>query len=60
MNTTSFARGIGLGIVVGSCIGMAVIHPPKKLDVKKGRSVVGKALKTVGNIVDNISDSMGM
>lgn len=61
MNGMNFAKGVGVGIVVGSTIGMAVAStasnhkkPPQK------NNVVGKALKAMGDIVDNLGDSFGM
>lgn len=57
MNSNNkFAKGIGLGLVVGSAIGVAVA--PRK---KSGKgSVVSKALKTMGDVIENISDVVGL
>lgn len=57
MNTMNFAKGVGVGIVVGSAIGMAVASPQKKNGKKH---VVSKALRTMSDIVENIGESMGM
>ena len=58
MNTMNFVKGVGVGLVVGSAVGMAVASPQKKNGNKQ--NVVGKALKTMGDIVENIGDSIGM
>lgn len=53
MNKMTFVKGMGLGVVVGSVIGM-VASPKKK------KSSVGKAIKTMGDVVESITDSIGM
>lgn len=60
-NGMSFAKGIGIGIIVGSTVGMAVASSgSKQKPLAKKNNVVGKALRTMGDIVDNIGDSIGM
>lgn len=54
MNKRNFYVGMGMGLIVGGCAAYAM-HP-KKLGVK---SVVGKTLKTMGEVADSISDMMG-
>ncbi|MEF9971410.1 MAG: hypothetical protein RSD32_05105 [Oscillospiraceae bacterium] len=56
MNNMNFAKGMGLGMVIGSAIGMAV-HTPKKT---KKSGMASKALKAMGDIVENIGDAMSM
>lgn len=58
MNTNNFARGIGIGIVVGSAIGMTVAAA--KTSSKQTKSKVGKALRTVGDIAENIGNAFNM
>lgn len=53
MNRNSFVKGISLGLVVGSMVGMAVMPRKKK-------STVGRALKTVGSLVEDVVDNMGL
>ena len=61
MDTANFAKGMGVGLMVGSAVGMAVISGAnQKKNPAKKKSPVGKALKTMGDIVDNIGESMGM
>ena len=57
MNGKNFAKGMGIGLIMGSAIGMAVSDPAKKHQKK---NMVSKALKTMGDIVDNIGGSIGM
>ena len=54
MEKRNFFVGMGMGLIVGGCaIGMM---KPKKHNVK---SVVGKTLKTMGEVADSVSDIMG-
>ena len=55
MNTMDFVKGIGIGIVTGAAMGMAVSQKNKNV-----RAMTGKAMRAAGGIVDNISDAMGM
>ncbi|NLV86671.1 MAG: hypothetical protein GX025_05570 [Clostridiales bacterium] len=57
MNSTNFVKGIGVGLVLGSAIGMAVPTPIKST---KKKSVVSRALKTMGDIVENIGEAISM
>lgn len=61
MNTMNFAKGIGVGLVVGSAVTIAVASSTAS-QKKGGRksNVVGKTLKTMGDIVESIGDSIGM
>ena len=54
MNKKNFYVGMGMGLIVGGCAAYA--KSPKKRCVK---SVVGKTLKTMGEVADSISDAMG-
>jgi len=45
----SFFKGMGAGMIVGACIGMAVAAE------KKGcRRAISKAVKTAGSVIDSI------
>ncbi len=57
MNAKNFARGVGIGMVVGSAIGMTVSSANRKSYKQKK---VGKTLKTIGDIVDNIGSAFNM
>ena len=55
MSNMNFVKGIGIGIVVGSAIGAAVA--PSK---RARKTMVGKTVRTVGEIIDNISSTFSM
>ncbi|MBQ1235422.1 MAG: hypothetical protein IIX72_00445 [Oscillospiraceae bacterium] len=53
-NKSNFYLGMGMGLVVGSCAGLAMRgkkHPAK--------NALGRTLKNVGEVVDSISGAMG-
>ena len=54
MNKKNFLIGMGMGLTVGGVIAMAT--RPKKRCMK---SAVGKTLKTMGEVADSISESLG-
>lgn len=54
MNTPNFYKGIGLGIVVGSAIGMAM-----KNTKPETQNAWGKTLKSMGEVVENVSGVLG-
>lgn len=53
MNRMTFVKGMGLGLVVGSAVGMAFAP-------KKKKSAVGKALRAMGDVVEGITDTIGL
>ena len=53
MNNMSFIKGMGLGVMVGSVVGMMVTPKKKKFDI-------GKALKSMGDVVDNVVGVIGL
>ena len=57
MNAKNFAKGVGIGMVVGSAIGMTVSAVNKK---SSKQHKMGRALKTVGDIVENIGSAFSM
>lgn len=55
MTKTNFLVGMGIGVAVGSLAGMTVSgakKPPK--------NIVDKTLKTMGEVVDAVSSSIGL
>ena len=52
MNNMSFIKGLGIGIVVGSMGGM--VAPRKK------KFNIGRALKSMGDVVDSVADTIGL
>lgn len=55
VNNMNFVKGIGVGLVVGSAIGM-VMAPPKKNE----KTTLGRAVRAMGTVIDSISDSIGI
>ena len=55
MKDHEFAKGMGLGVLAGAALGAALM-PRKKHSVKKA---AGKAMKTVGQVMENLSEDMG-
>lgn len=53
MNKMSFVKGMGVGVVVGAAAGMIAMPKKQKL-------TVGKALRSVGDVVDSIVGAIGM
>lgn len=54
MGQMQFAKGMGIGLVVGATAGM--VMKPKK---KSGKKLVSDAVKAVGDITETICDTMG-
>lgn len=54
MNRRNFYVGMGVGLVVGGAAMFAM--RPKKSGVK---TVVGRTLKTMGEVADSVSDLLG-
>jgi len=52
MNNMSFVKGIGLGMIVGSAVGM--IAAPKK------KGGLGKAIKSIGSAVESVTETIGL
>jgi len=55
MTKMNFARGIGVGILVGFAVGMVI--PRRRMTRKKA---IGKALRTVGSVIENVSEAVGL
>jgi len=54
MDSSTFLKGLGVGMVVGSAVGMAV-HAGKS----GGKKAWGRALKSMGDVVENVTDILG-
>ena len=54
MHKSNFLLGMGIGVTVGS-VAIASMKAAKK----GSKNVVGKTLKTMGEVADSISDSLG-
>ena len=55
MGDMRFLKGMGAGLIVGACMGMAVM--PEK---KTGKKMMSKAVRAAENIVTDLSDIMGL
>ena len=53
MNKMSFFKGMGIGVVVGAAAGMIAMP-------KKSKMTVGRALRSVGDVVDSVVSAIGM
>ena len=53
MNNMSFIKGMGVGLMVGSMVGMMAMPRKKKFNI-------GKALMSMGDVVDNVADTIGL
>ena len=54
MNKRNFYVGMGMGLMVGGCVVYAM--RPRKSGVK---SVLGRTIKTMGEVADSVSELMG-
>ena len=54
MKNKNFYVGMSMGIMAAGAVA-AVVRPKKR----RMKSAMGKALKTMGEVADSISDSMG-
>ena len=55
VNSMNFFKGMGTGLIVGACIGMATAP-----DKKRGKKTLEKAVKAVETIVGDVSDLIGL
>ena len=53
MNNMTFFKGMGLGIMVGSMVGMVAAPRKRKFNI-------GRALKSMGDVVDSVADTIGL
>lgn len=57
MNSTNFLRGMGMGIAVGAAMGIAMT--PKRKHIMK-KSAAGKAIRAVTDVMEELTDTMGL
>ena len=55
MNYMDFAKGVGIGMVTGAAVGIAMM--PKK---KNARTTAGKLVKTAGRILADVQETFNM
>lgn len=57
MNTADFTKGVGLGVAVGTLMGVVAAIPMKK---KGCKYMARRAMKTVGEVMTNVADNIGL
>lgn len=57
MNAKNFAKGIGVGMAVGAAMSMSITEMNKK---NGKQHKLSRALRTMGDMVENIGTSFGM
>ncbi len=53
MNNMSFIKGMGVGLMVGSMVGMVAAPKKKKINLSK-------AIKSMGDVVDSVAGTLGL
>ena len=56
MKQHEFAKGMTMGVVAGMAMGV-IMAPRKKTNVKRAAE---KAMKTVGQVMEDLSDEIGL
>jgi len=54
MNKMNFVKGISLGLMVGAGVGMMIV--PQK---KGGKSTISKALRAMGDLLEDVETALG-
>ncbi len=57
MNAKNFAKGVGVGMAVGAAMSMSISAANKK---NGKQHKVSRALRTMGDMVENIGNTFGM
>ena len=57
MNNIDFIKGVGVGVIARATIGMAAAPFTKK---KCTKTFAGKVMKTAGEILENVTQVLGM
>ena len=57
MNVRNFAKGVGVGMAVGAAMSMSLSAANKKTGKQ---NKVSKALRTMGDVVENIGGTFSM
>lgn len=55
MNSMSFVKGMGAGLIVGACVGMSMCA-----DKKACKRKLGKTVKSIGEVIESVTDSLGI
>ena len=54
----SFVKGLCLGLLLGAGVGVMVEMTPSHR--KSGKKMLGRAIKTIGQVVEGVSCALGM
>lgn len=57
MSTMDFIKGIGVGVIAGGTIGIAMASSKRHHGHSKMKNT---AMRTISNVMENISDALGM
>ena len=55
MSSMSFVKGMGAGLIVGACVGMSLCA-----DKRCCKRKLGKTVKNIGEVIENITESLGL
>lgn len=58
MNAKNFAKGVGVGMALGTAVSMSVAAANKKPGSRQHK--MSKTLRTMGDIVENIGNTFSM
>ena len=56
MDSRKFMTGLGLGMVAGGAVGMMVNKTMHRSD---GKKMISRALKSMGDVIDDVSSVFG-
>lgn len=51
MTTMDFVKGVGVGIIAGGTIGLALTS-----DKRRTKKIKGRAIRTIGTVMENVAD----
>jgi len=54
MSHRGFFKGVGAGLLIGTVLGMSCMP-----DKKRGKRMLGKAIKSVGEVIQDVTDAIG-
>lgn len=57
MSTMDFIKGIGVGVIAGGTIGIAMTSGKRRHGHSKMKTA---AMRTISNVMENVSDVLGM
>lgn len=51
----SFLKGMGAGLMVGVCVGVTMTA-----DKRRSKKMINRAVRNMGDMMDRLSDALGM